>query len=174
MQFNLLKFKILLITMVINLVLVSCVTQNNSFKNSQDRNVENNFHIVGKFKASFADSKVSGYFKLKKNQELIQLTIGKNYLVPEKDFFFYSGEQINIKKLLDFQMNNNNKISSRLVISTSQLLEILSGKSNMDTDDWKVTYPQNKKKMSSSGLPEKIIIKSNELKLEIIKSRYFE
>ena len=44
----------------------------------------------------------------------------------------------------------------------------------MDSDEWKVTYPQNLKKMGSSGLPKKIIIKNDELKLEIIKSRYFE
>jgi hypothetical protein len=44
----------------------------------------------------------------------------------------------------------------------------------MGSDDWKVTYPQNLKKMGSSDLPEKIIITNNELKLEIIKSRYIE
>ena len=73
-----------------------------------------------------------------------------------------------------FQAYNNNKISSKLELSTGRLLEILSGKSNMGSDDWKVTYPQNLKKMGSSDLPEKIIITNNELKLEIIKSRYIE
>lgn len=174
MQFNFLNLRTLSITIVINLALISCATQNNSLNDLKNINVENNFFISGKFKASFADSKVSGYFKLKKNLDLIQLTIGKNYLVPEKDFFFYSGEQIDIKKLLGFQGYSNNKIPSKLEISTSRLLEILSGKSNMDSDEWKVTYPQNLKKMGSSGLPKKIIIKNDELKLEIIKSRYFE
>ena len=87
MQFNLLNLRTLSITIVINLALISCATQNNSLNDLKNINVENNFFISGKFKASFADSKVSGYFKLKKNLDLIQLTIGKNYLVPEKDFF---------------------------------------------------------------------------------------
>jgi|TARA_B110000881_G_C18386900_1_gene419015 hypothetical protein len=174
MQFNQLSLRTLSITIMINLALISCANQNNSLNDLKNINFENNFLISGKFKASFADSKVSGYFKLKKNLDLIQLTIGKNYLVPEKDFFFYSGEQIDIKKLLGFQAYNNNKISSKLELSTGRLLEILSGKSNMGSDDWKVTYPQNLKKMGSSDLPEKIIITNNELKLEIIKSRYIE
>ena len=52
------------------------------------------FNIEGKFKLTYLEFKESGYFVLKKKTNSIALTLGKNYLLPEKTFLFDTRESI--------------------------------------------------------------------------------
>ena len=55
--------------------------------NENITSINENFTIKGKFKLSFKDSKETGYFTIEKYKSTVSMTLGKNYLLPEKDFF---------------------------------------------------------------------------------------
>ena len=55
--------------------------------NENITSINENFKIRGKFKLSFKDSKETGYFTIEKYKSTVSMTLGKNYLLPEKDFF---------------------------------------------------------------------------------------
>ena len=72
--------------LIISLFLASCSSTSGLLKPYLKNNIDiaDNFSIEGKFKLSMQDSKETGYFFLKKTGNLIQMNIGKNYLLPEE------------------------------------------------------------------------------------------
>ncbi len=88
--------------LIINLFLASCSTTSGLLKPYQKNNIDiaDNFSIEGKFKLSMPDSKETGYFFLKKTRNLIQINIGKNYLLPEEELLLDIREDLDIKKLI--------------------------------------------------------------------------
>ena len=73
--------------LIISLFLASCSSTSVLIKPYQknDIDIADNFSLEGKFKLSMPDSKETGYFFLKKTRNLIQINIGKNYLLPEEE-----------------------------------------------------------------------------------------
>ena len=73
--------------LIINLCLISCISTSGSIKPYQNNNVDitNNFSLEGKFKLSMPDSKETGYFFLEKKRNLVKFSVGKSYLLPEKE-----------------------------------------------------------------------------------------
>ena len=65
-----------------------------------DIEITDNFSLEGKFKLSMPDSKETGYFFLKKTGNLIQINIGKNYLLPEESLLLDIRENLDINKLI--------------------------------------------------------------------------
>ena len=88
--------------LIISLFLASCSTTSGLLKPYQKNNIDiaDNFSIEGKFKLSMPDSKETGYFFLKKTRNLIQINIGKNYLLPEEELLLDIREDLDIKKLI--------------------------------------------------------------------------
>jgi len=88
--------------LIINLFLASCSTTSGLLKPYQKNYIDiaDNFSIEGKFKLSMPDSKETGYFFLKKTRNLIQINIGKNYLLPEEELLLDIREDLDIKKLI--------------------------------------------------------------------------
>ena len=96
--------------LIIGLFLASCSSTSGLLKPYQKSNIDiaDNFSIEGKFKLSMPDSKETGYFFLKKTRNLIQINIGKNYLLPEEELLVDIREDLDIKKLIS--KTNQNKL----------------------------------------------------------------
>ena len=60
------------------------------------KSIQENFKIEGKFKLSNTDSKETGYFVVEKYINTVSLTIGKNYLLPEKVIVLDIRENLNL------------------------------------------------------------------------------
>ena len=83
-------------------LLTSCSSTSFVLKPYQKSDIEitDNFSLEGKFKLSMPDSKETGYFFLKKTGNLIQMNIGKNYLLPEEKLLLDIRENLDINKLI--------------------------------------------------------------------------
>ena len=97
-----------LIYFLIISLLTSCSSTSFVLKPYQKSDIEitDNFSLEGKFKLSMSDSKETGYFFLKKTGNLIQINIGKNYILPEEKLLLDIRENLDINKqalLLDKQ-----------------------------------------------------------------------
>lgn len=77
-------------------------------------NPNDNFNIEGKFKLTYLDLKESGYFVVNKKINTVQLTIGKNYLLPEETFLFDTREIIFVNKFLRKDKKNLEPISFKV------------------------------------------------------------
>ena len=62
--------------------------------------IQESFKIEGKFKLSNMDSKETGYFVVNKNTNTVSLTIGKNYLLPERVIVLDIREKLDLNKFI--------------------------------------------------------------------------
>ena len=72
------------------------------------------FNIEGKFKLTYLEYKDSGYFVLKKKKNSVELTLGKNYLLPEETFLFDIRESIFLSEFFEKDANNLKPISFKV------------------------------------------------------------
>ena len=72
------------------------------------------FNIEGKFKLTYLEYKESGYFVLKKKTNSVELTLGKNYLLPEETFLFDIRESIFLSEFFGKNVNNLKPISFKV------------------------------------------------------------
>ena len=117
------------------------------------------FNIEGKFKLTYLELKESGYFILKKKTDSIELTLGKNYLLPEETFLFDAKEIIFLGKFLGKDENNVNSISFRVNDFLNLFFGIKSEEISLKGIEI-VFESENEKK-----LPSKIILSNDEFKL---------
>lgn len=176
MNYHYLNFRLLILVIISTLFFISCTTNPEMQKSSGLKSIqlESNFNLEGKFKASVADIKESGYFVFKKTGNTIELRIGKNFLLPEKEMNFFLNETINLDDLFtdtdsSYKYNLNGK-----AILLKDLLKILIGQKEVLTSGWIINYPEGFSSVSNYNLPKRIILENNEVKLEIINKKYFE
>ena len=79
----------------------SSLSQESKKTSGEHISIQENFNIEGKFKLSNLDSKETGYFVINKKLNTISLTLGKNYLLPERNYIFDIREKINIKSFIE-------------------------------------------------------------------------
>ena len=93
------KIRNLTVIFLITSVLMSCVSYSKLTPSTQIINQNEDFTIEGKFKIKINSIQENGYFILKKQNSLINLTLGKNYLLPEKELNFQYHDLIFISEL---------------------------------------------------------------------------
>ena len=108
---------------------------------------------------TYLELKESGYFILKKKTDSIELTLGKNYLLPEETFLFDAKEIIFLGKFLGKDENNVNSISFRVNDFLNLFFGIKSEEISLKGIEI-VFESENEKK-----LPSKIILSNDEFKL---------
>ena len=79
----------------------SSLSQDSNKTSGEPISIQENFSIEGKFKLSNLDSKETGYFVIGKTTNTVSLTLGKSYLLPEKNFLFDLREQIDFGNLFE-------------------------------------------------------------------------
>tara|TARA_B100000700_G_scaffold171772_1_gene189740 strand:- start:142 stop:573 length:432 start_codon:yes stop_codon:yes gene_type:complete len=136
-----------------------------------DVEITDNFSLEGKFKLSIPDSKETGYFFLKKTENLIQMNIGKNYLLPEKKLLLDVRENLDINKLIS-KSDLEGLNSQTSTINVGDFLKLILGYEiniSMYTG-LKVFKDFNK----DEALPSKVRLKTNEYELIILNKKIYE
>ena len=164
----------LIYCLIIGLFLASCSSTSCLLKPYQKNNIDiaDNFSIEGKFKLSMPDSKETGYFFLKKTRNLIQINIGKNYLLPEEELLLDIREDLDIKKLI----SNTNKKKLYLdfnTINVGDFIKIIMGY-EIDLSsyaDLEVFRDFNERE---KALPTKVRLITSNYELTILNKKIYE
>ena len=160
--------------LIINLFLASCSTTSGLLKPYQKNNIDiaDNFSIEGKFKLSMPDSKETGYFFLKKTRNLIQINIGKNYLLPEEELLLDIREDLDIKKLIS-KTNQKKLYLDFNTINVGDFVKIITGH-EIDLSsyaDLEVSRDFNERE---KVLPSKVRLKTANYELTILNQKIYE
>ena len=160
--------------LVIGLFLASCSSTSGLLKPYQKNNIDiaDNFSIEGKFKLSMPDSKETGYFFLKKTRNLIQINIGKNYLLPEEELLLGIKEDLDIKKLIS-KTNQNKLYLDFNTINVGDFIKIITGH-EIDLSsyaDLEVSRDFNERE---KVLPSKVRLKTANYELTILNKKIYE
>ncbi len=160
--------------LIIGLFLASCSSTSGLLKPYQKNNIDiaDNFSIEGKFKLSMPDSKETGYFFLKKTRNLIQINIGKNYLLPEEELLLDVREDLDIKKLIS-KTNLEKLYLDFNTINVGDFIKIITGH-EIDLSsyaDLEVSRDFNERE---KVLPSKVRLKTANYELTILNKKIYE
>jgi len=160
--------------LIIGLFLASCSSTSGLLKPYQKNNIDiaDNFSIEGKFKLSMLDSKETGYFFLKKTRNLIQINIGKNYLLPEEELLLDVREDLDIKKLIS-KTNLEKLYLDFNTINVGDFVKIITGH-EIDLSsyaDLEVFRDFNERE---KVLPSKVRLKTANYELTILNKKIYE
>ena len=140
----------------------SSSSQGINTKSNELISIQENFRIEGKFKVSNMDSKETGYFVIDKKIKTISLTLGKNYLLPERNFIFDVRENINIKEFIDDEVTDLSLPEIKLM----SLLELFIGLKPNEFEKENITVYMDFKELSSN--PYKISISREDFELTLL------
>ena len=143
---------------------IACSSTSQGFNTKSDEliSTKENFRIEGKFKVSNMDSKETGYFVIDKKLKTISLTLGKNYLLPERNFIFDTQENINFKEFIDEEVADLSLPEIKLM----SLLELFIGLKSKEFEKENITVYMDFKELSSN--PSKISIKREDFELTLL------
>ena len=130
--------------------------------NENISSINENFTIKGKFKLSFQDSKETGYFTIKKYKSTVSMTLGKNYLLPEKDFFYDLRESFQLVEFLDTEKNQIRLPN----VPVQSFLELFLGINNFNANNEELDI--NLEYEADFTYPSKIFISTKELELIVL------
>ncbi len=118
-------------------------------------------YLDGKFLITQKDKKESGYFRIEEKNDSFKLSLGKNYLLPEKSFTFVNESKINLNGIF-----SDITFDRFYLISPRETKNIFLGESNKETmQKYNVNYldfDQN------SELPTKISIELGEVRITFV------
>ena len=160
--------------LIISLFLASCSSTSGLLKPYLKNNIDiaDNFSIEGKFKLSMPDSKETGYFFLKKTRNLIQINVGKNYLLPEEELLLDIREDLDIKKLIS-KMNQKKLYLDFNTINVGDFIKIIVGH-EVDLssyNDLEVFRDFNERE---KALPTKVRLITSNYELTILNKKIYE
>ena len=164
----------LIFFLFIGLFLVSCSSKSHLIKPNQTNHIEiaNNFSLEGKFKVSMLDSKETGYFFLKKNNNLIEINIGKNFLLPEEKIVLNIYEDLEISKII--HNANLNKLDKNLDrIRINDFIRIILG-FDIDLSLYPGLEIIKGSDQKDKVLPAKVILRTEEYELTILNKNFYE
>ena len=130
--------------------------------NENITSINENFTIKGKFKLSFQDSKETGYFTIEKYKSTVSMTLGKNYLLPEKDFFLDLRESFQLVEFLDTEKNQIRLPN----VPVQSFLELFLGINNFNANNEELDV--NLEYEADFTYPSKIFISTKELELIVL------
>lgn len=143
---------------------IACSSTSQGFNTKYDELIssQEKFRIEGKFKVSNMDSKETGYFVIDKKIKTISLTLGKNYLLPERNFIFDVRENINIKEFIDDEVTDLSLPEIKLM----SLLELFIGLKSNEFEKENITVYMDFKELSSN--PSKISMSREDFELTLL------
>ena len=154
-------------------LLTSCSSTSFVLKPYQKSDIEitDNFSLEGKFKLSMPDSKETGYFFLKKTGNLIQMNIGKNYLLPEEKLLLDIRDNLDINKLIS--NSNLDGLNPHLNnINVGDFVKLILGfEINLSLYASLEVFRDFSK---DEALPTKVRLKTHEYELIILNKKIYE
>lgn len=133
--------------------------------NENITSINENFTIKGKFKLSFKDSKETGYFTIEKYKSTVSMTLGKNYLLPEKDFFLDLRESFQLVEFLDTEKNQIRLPN----VPVQSFLELFLGINNFNANNANnEELDINLEYEADFNYPSKVFISTKEFELIVL------
>ena len=154
---------------MITSVLMSCVSYSKLTPSTQIINQNEDFTIEGKFKIKINSIQENGYFILKKQNNLINLTLGKNYLLPEKELNFQYQDLIFLSELVNSEEQGFSYEIFPQRLEIGQLISIILGKGYINRiDAWFIDYPESSQKITGFEVPAKTRFVNGDSSIEFI------
>ena len=146
----------------------SSLSQESKKTSGEPISIQENFNIEGKFKLSNLDSKETGYFVINKKLNTISLTLGKNYLLPERNYIFDIREKINIKSFIEEGVT----VPSLPDIKVLDLLELFLGFKSNELDKENITTIMEYE--DTSVFPSKVLMSNEDFELTLLIKRLWK
>ena len=146
----------------------SSLSQDSKKTSGEPISIQENFNIEGKFKLSNLDSKETGYFVINKKLNTISLTLGKNYLLPERNYIFDIREKINIKSFIEEGVT----VPSLPDIKVLDLLELFLGFKSNELGKENITTIMEYE--DTSVFPSKVLISNEDFELTLLIKRLWK
>lgn|SRR6056300_391830 len=146
----------------------SSLSQDSKKTSGEPISIQENFNIEGKFKLSNLDSKETGYFVINKKLNTISLTLGKNYLLPERNYIFDIREKINIKSFIEEGVT----VPSLPDIKVLDLLELFLGFKSNELDKENITTIMEYE--DTSVFPSKVLMSNEDFELTLLIKRLWK
>ena len=146
----------------------SSLSQDSKKTSGEPISIQENFNIEGKFKLSNLDSKETGYFVINKKLNTISLTLGKNYLLPERNYIFDIREKINIKSFIEEGVT----VPSLPDIKVLDLLELFLGFKSNELDKENITTTMEYE--DTSVFPSKVLMSNEDFELTLLIKRLWK
>ena len=163
------KIRNLTVIFLISSVLMSCVSYSKLTPSTQIINQNEDFTIEGKFKIKINSIQENGYFILKKQNNLINLTLGKNYLLPEKELNFQYQDLIFLSELINPEEQGFSYEIFPQRLEIGQLISILLEKGYINRiDAWFIDYPESSQKITGFEVPVKTRFVNGDSSIEFI------
>ena len=148
---------------------MSCVSYSKLTPSTQIINQNEDFTIEGKFKIKIHSIQENGYFILKKQNNLINLTLGKNYLLPEKELNFQCQDLIFLSELINPEEQGFSYEIFPQRLEIGQLISIILGKGYINRiDAWFIDYPESSQKITGFEVPAKTRFVNGDSSIEFI------
>ena len=146
----------------------SSLSQDSKKTSGEPISIQENFSIEGKFKLSNLDSKETGYFVINKKLNTISLTLGKNYLLPERNYIFDIREKINIKSFIEEGVT----VPSLPDIKVLDLLELFLGFKSNELDKENIATIMEYE--DTSVFPSKVLMSNEDFELTLLIKRLWK
>ena len=146
----------------------SSLSQDSNKTSGEPISIQENFSIEGKFKLSNLDSKETGYFVINKKLNTISLTLGKNYLLPERNYIFDIREKINIQSFIEEGVT----VSSLPDIKVLDLLELFLGTESNELSKENITTIMEYE--DTSVFPSKVLMSNEDFELTLLIKRLWK
>ena len=146
----------------------SSLSQDSNKTSGEPISIQENFSIEGKFKLSNLDSKETGYFVINKKLNTISLTLGKNYLLPERNYIFDIREKINIQSFIEEGVT----VPSLPDIKVLDLLELFLGIESNELGKENITTIMEYE--DTSVFPSKVLMSNEDFELTLLIKRLWK
>ena len=146
----------------------SSLSQDSKKTSGEPISIQENFNIEGKFKLSNLDSKETGYFVINKKLNTISLTLGKNYLLPERNYIFDIREKINIKSFIEEGVT----VPSLPDIKVLDLLELFLGFKSNELGKENITTIMEYE--DTSVFPSEVLMSNEDFELTLLIKRLWK
>jgi len=147
---------------------MSCVSYSKLTPSTQIINQNEDFTIEGKFKIKINSIQENGYFILKKQNNLINLTLGKNYLLPERELNFQYQDFIFLSELINPEEQGFSYEIFPQRLEIGQLISIILGKGYINRiDAWFIDYPESSQKITDLRFQPKHALLTGILRLNL-------
>ncbi len=152
------------IVFIITTALISCTSVNQFTPSTQIILQKEDFTIEGKFKIKINSIRENGYFLLKKQNNTVNLTLGRNY--------FYKG-LIVLSELINTEDKNFTYKLFPQNLRVEQLISLILGKNDLkQIESWYIYYPQGIKEVNGFQAPQKTLLVSGDSSIEFILKKF--
>ena len=154
-----------------SIILYSCGTKLQSVKSPfiPFININENFTIEGKFKIKINQEVQSGYFHVAKTNSSVSLRIGKNYILPERIFYYKLDNYLKLSEISETSLGGLEEELLNKKLEIDFLLKTLLGRPILkNNNNWEIFYPEGFHVVEGYEIPISIQFIYKSVNLEIL------